>query len=90
MTHVLYKCILKEHLFLNMQLNVELLVSGGTVSHEVRFAHYMPTLTCLYVFCSSSQMMINLRNLCIFLMNTLNPFTDDCFVTDMGKSDWKS
>lgn len=28
----------------------------------------------------SSQMMTNLRNLCISLMKRVNPFSDDCFL----------
>lgn len=44
----------------------------------------------LVVLCYSSQMMTNLRNLCNHLMNTLNPFSDDCLLQIENQTEWLS
>lgn len=54
--------------------NIEL---AGFAIHMIFFS---------FVLHLSSQMMINLRNLCISLMKHLNHFSDDCFL----KLSWKS
>lgn len=75
-SHYVIKC--DQHYFIVVLYLVNMLINSHILKLLAIMASVMMVKRLNIIHCSS-QVMTNLRNLCISLMKHLNPLSDDCY-----------